>query len=81
MKVAPVRVCGVLSGAMLSLAHRRKNYSRTACDGDSIGGGTQAHGMTASEPPRHGHQGTKVSPAQSRAERQERDRAYQEHRR
>jgi hypothetical protein len=46
----------------------------------SLGSGTQAHGMTASEPPSHDHQGTKVSPAQGREERQGRDREYK-HRR
>jgi len=41
----------------------------------SMGSGTQAHGMTASEPPSHGHQGIKVSPAQGH------DQEYQEYRR
>lgn len=46
----------------------------------SIGGSTQAYGITASETPSHCYQGTKVSPTQSREERQRRDREYQEHR-
>jgi hypothetical protein len=44
----------------------------------NMGAGTQAHGMTASQAPGHGHPGTMAARAQGRGERQGHDQERQD---